>query len=102
MTWTVVRIYLIYVHLLCFQVTREVQHNFSFLLKALSFKHEPEVFKMNSGFQDKSMTKECQMAVKTFVSRRKNRTGMLYPSSLDHSELFKVAGIMSSNNCVHS
>lgn len=64
MTWTVVRIYLIYVHLLCFQVTREVQHNFSFLLKALSFKHEPEVFKMNSGFQDKSMTKECQMAVK--------------------------------------
>lgn len=53
------------------------------LPKALSFKHEPEIFKLNSGFQDRSMAKECQMAMDTFVvlkskvSRRKNRNGML-------------------------
>ena len=63
--------------------------------------------KLNSGFQDKSMAKECQMAVETFVflnnkvSRRKNRNGMLYPSSLDYTKLFKVAGVMSSHSCVN-
>lgn len=64
--------------------------------------------KLNSGFQDKSTAKECQMAVETFVflnnkvSRRKSRNGMLYPSFLDYSKLFKVAGIMSSHSCVNS
>jgi hypothetical protein len=54
--------------------------------------------KWNSGFQDKSMAKECQMAMETFVflesevSRRKNGNGMLYLSYLElQLELFKVA-----------
>lgn len=57
--------------------------------------------KLNLGFQNSSTTKECQMAVESFVflkskvSRRKNRDGRLCPLSLDHSELFQVAGIMS-------
>lgn len=59
--------------------------------------------KWNSGFQDRSMAKECQMAMETFVflkskvSRRKNRNGMLYPSHLElQLESFKIADIMNS------
>lgn len=51
MTWTFIRIYLIYVHPLCFQVTGgKMQHNFFSLVKALSFKYKPGVLKIGFRF----------------------------------------------------
>lgn len=91
-----------------FSGNRSAAQFFFLFLKHCHLNMNLKYSKLNSGFQDKSMAKEFQMAVETFVflkskvSRRKNRNGMPYPSSLDCSELFKVVGIMSSHNCVNS
>lgn len=83
---------------------RSAAHFFFLYLKHCHLNMNLKYSKLNSGFQDRSMAKECQMALETFVfvkskvSRRKNRNGMLYPSYLElQLELFKVAGIMNSH-----
>lgn len=100
MTLTVVRLYLIYAHLLFFEVAREVQHDFSSSSQSTVIIREPEVYRVEFRFSrqhDKGVAdgsgKLCLSESK--VSRRKSRDGRLCPLSLDHSALFQVAGIMS-------
>lgn len=65
MTGTFVRIYLIYMHLLCFQVTGgKMQHNF---FKALSFKHKLGVFKIELRLTREKYGEKCQIAVEACV-----------------------------------
>lgn len=83
---------------------RSAAQFFFLFLKALSFKHESEAFRMEFRLSRQKHGKRVSDGhgnlcfSESKVSRRKNRTGRLYPPYLElQMELFKVADIMTSH-----